>query len=69
MPNDKTRRQTEPEPRMTYGEAAQELGVTTTTVCRYAKRGLLERVKVTRRNVFVTERSVRNLLRVRQAQE
>lgn len=57
------------EPRMTYGDAARELGVTTTTVCRYVKRGLLDRVKVTRRNVFVTERSVRNLLRVRQAQE
>lgn len=48
--------------RLTYGEAATLLKVSTATICRYASRGLLDRIRVTSRNVFVTESSVRRLL-------
>jgi len=47
----------------TYAEAAAKLQVDKRTVRRYAADGKLEKVKVSRRNVFVTKASVRRLLR------
>jgi len=47
----------------TYAEAAAKLQVVKRTVRRYAADGKLEKVKVSRRNVFVTKASVRRLLR------
>lgn len=55
--------------RLTYGEAATMLKVSTATICRYASRKLLDRVRVTSRNVFVTETSVRRLLQVQSTRE
>ena len=54
---------------LTYGEAAVLLRVSCATICRYASRKLLDRVRVTSRNVFVTEASVRRLLLARPSQE
>ena len=47
----------------TYAEAAAKLQVDKRTVRRYVADGKLEKVKITRRNVFVTKASVRRLLR------
>ena len=54
---------------MTYGEAADELRVTTQTVGRYVKRKKLEAVVVSSRNRFVTFASVRKLLSAKSEQE
>ena len=54
---------------MTYGEAADELRVTTQTIGRYVKRKRLVAVVVTSRNRFVTVASVRKLLAVKSEQE
>ena len=48
--------------RLTYGEAATMLKVSIRTVRRYVASGLLEKVRVTDRNVLVTEASVRRRL-------
>ena len=51
--------------RLTYGEAATMLKVSIRTVRRYAISGRLERIYVTKKNIYVTEGSVRKLIGVR----